>query len=104
MRNIKLVSDKQLAACLNDLSSKQQCAVLSFIFKAPHCFTHEIQTNGGGNNIPQIARKMRPTCKNHNIFIINYLPHDIYRGMNRYGEPTSEHRWFVVSIEANHAD
>lgn len=104
MRNIKPVSREQLEACLKDLSrSKQKCSVIEYIFNHPHALTHKIAAGGGAINVPNIAKIVRPICKRHGIYIINYLPHSIHQHINRYGSKTPVHRWFLLSIETNHA-
>lgn len=72
-------------------------AVLLHIYKHPDSYTHQIAYGAGAINVPDVAQRLRPICKQHGIQLLNYLPDE--RLITRHGTKSLLHKWRLEGVE-----
>ena len=96
--NFKRVSEKNLNECIKSLGgAAQMIAVLIYVYKHPDSYTHQIAYGAGAINVPDVAQRLRPICKQHGICLINRLPDE--RLITRHGARSLLHEWRLEVIE-----
>ena len=86
--NFKRVSEKNLSECIKSLGGAvQMIAVL----------LHQIAYGAGAINVPDVAQRLRPICKQHGIQLLNYLPDE--RLITRHGTKSLLHKWRLEGVE-----
>ena len=74
----------------------QQQAVLAYICRHPHAYTHEIARSAGCMNVPDTVARIRDKIRPLGLTIVNYLPPD--RPKTRHGTTCLVHRWKLVEM------
>jgi len=96
--NFKRVSEKNLNECIKSLGgAAQMIAVLLHIYKHPDSYTHQVAYGAGAINVPDVAQRLRPICRQHGIRLKNYLPDD--KLITRHGTRSLLHKWRLEEAE-----